>query len=55
MARHRYLKEPKPVKVDKDLLEQLKKLRQHRGEPLGEVVRRLVKEHLTRVREVVGY
>jgi predicted CopG family antitoxin len=55
MTRHKYIRNLTTVSVDREVVEQLKKLRKHKGEPLGEVIRRLVKEHLTRVREVVGY
>jgi len=53
MGRRRYIKELTTVAVDKEVLEELKKLRLHRGEPLGEVVKRLVKAY--RMREVTGY
>jgi len=44
LTRHRYIKRPTTIWVDSEVVEQLKKLRRSKGEPLGEVVRRLVKE-----------
>jgi predicted CopG family antitoxin len=56
MTRHRYISKPTTIWVERDVAEQLKKLRRHKGEPLGEVIRRLLKEHhASRAREVVGY
>jgi len=51
--RHRYIKQPTTIVIDKGVVEELKKLKLHRGEPLGEVVRRILREH--RVRSLVGY
>jgi hypothetical protein len=53
MGRRRYIKELTTVAVDKEVLEELKKLKLHKGEPLGEVVRRLVKAY--RMKEITGY
>jgi predicted CopG family antitoxin len=56
VTRHRYIRKPTTILVDRDVAEQLRKLRLNRGEPLGEVVRRLVEEYTRcRTREVYGY
>jgi predicted CopG family antitoxin len=55
MTRHRYIGRPTSITVDREVVAALKKLRRHKGEPIGEVVRRLVDEHFARTREVVGY
>jgi len=46
MPRHRYLHDPTTITVDRDVAEQLRKLRIRRGEPLGEVVRRILAEYI---------
>jgi predicted CopG family antitoxin len=53
MGRPRYYDDPTTVTVDRDVFLMLKKLKLRKGEPLGEVVRRLVKEHYTK--KLVGY
>jgi predicted CopG family antitoxin len=53
MPRHRYLHDPTTITVDRDVAEQLRKLRRSRGEPLGEVVRRILAEYM-RSRRVTG-
>ena len=54
MGRRRYIKKLTTVAVDKEVLEELKKLKLHRGEPLGEVVRRVLKEYL-RNKKIIGF
>jgi predicted CopG family antitoxin len=54
LGRIRYIRDPTTITVDRDVAEALKKLRRHRGEPVGKVVERLLREHLTR-EGVVGY
>jgi len=46
MARPRYIRDRTTITVDREVLEQLKKLRRSRGEPVGEVVRRILREYL---------
>lgn len=46
MGRIRYIRDPTTITVDREVLEALKKLRRYRGEPVGEVVRRILKEYL---------
>jgi hypothetical protein len=53
MPRHRYLHDPTTLTLDRDTVEILKKLRRSRGEPLGEVVRRILAEYM-RSRRVTG-
>jgi len=45
MGRHRYLKNMTTIAVDKDVVQALKRLRRRPGEPLGEVVRRLLETY----------
>jgi hypothetical protein len=46
LGRIRYIRDPTTITVDREVLEALKKLRRYRGEPVGEVVRRILKEYL---------
>jgi len=55
MPRHRYLKSKTTIAVDKETLEILKKLRKNKGEPIGKVVERILKEYLTKKEKIVGY
>jgi hypothetical protein len=54
MMRRKYIKDGTTIKVDRSVAQKLKELRRSKGEPLGEVVRRVLEEYL-RMREVVGY
>jgi len=54
-GRHRYLKSKTTIAVDKETLEILKKLRKNKGEPVGIVVERIIKEYLTKKEKIVGY
>jgi hypothetical protein len=53
MPRHRYIRNPTTLTLDRDTVEILRKLRRGRGEPLGEVVRRILAEYI-RSRRVTG-
>jgi hypothetical protein len=53
LPRRRYLRDPVKVAVDREVLEQLRRLRLHRGEPIGEVVRRILRAYLSG--RIVGY
>jgi len=55
MARHKYIKDRTTITVDREVLEELKKLRRHRGEPVGEVVKRVLREYLRSRPSVTGY
>jgi predicted CopG family antitoxin len=54
MGRHRYLKNMTTIAVDRDVAQTLKRLRRRPGEPIGEVVRRLV-ETYRRLVKIEGY
>jgi len=49
LGRRRYIKHYTTVTVDREVLEQLKKLRKSPGEPLNEVVKRLIKNYGSRL------
>mgnify|MGYP000700283462 CR=1 FL=1 len=52
MPRHRYIRDPTTITVDREVAEALKKLRRRQGEPLSEVVRRLLEEYMKRFKLV---
>jgi len=54
MGRHRYLKNMTTIAVDRDVAQTLKRLRRRPGEPIGEVVRRLL-EAYQKLFRVEGY
>jgi predicted CopG family antitoxin len=49
MPRRRVVKSRTTVTVDREVLEALKKLRRYSGEPLNEVIKRLIKNYATAV------
>jgi len=55
MARPKYIRDRTTITVDREVLEQLKSLRRHAGEPVGEVVRRILKEYLRLRPSVTSY
>jgi predicted CopG family antitoxin len=50
MARPKYIRHRTTVTIDREVLEDLKKLRRRKEEPLNEVIKRLVKE-----KKLIGY
>jgi len=46
MPRRRYVRSRTTVTVDHEVLEALKKLRRWRGEPLNEVIKRLLRNYV---------
>jgi predicted CopG family antitoxin len=54
VARRRYIQRKTTVTVDASVLEELKRLKKWRGEPLNNVVKRLI-EHYERTGFLYGY
>jgi predicted CopG family antitoxin len=54
MPRIKYIQKRTTVTVDVSVLEELKKLRAREGEPLNNVIKRLI-EHYKRTRFLYGY
>jgi len=55
LGRIRYIRDPTTITVDREVLETLKKLKQRPAEPVGEVVRRILREYLRLRPSVVSY